>query len=137
MDGGLFARRAEGVRRALQDGLIYRGKRMVNWDPAARTAISDDEVREDRKTRVIFALQISDLDDAGNETRQFIIVATTRPETMLGDEAVAVHPKDERYTALVDKRVRLPLVGRLIPIVADEYSDPREGHRRGENHPGA
>jgi valyl-tRNA synthetase len=106
-----------------KQGLIYRDKRLVNWDPKLHTAISDLEVeqREVKGHMWHFKYPVEGLDDT------YITVATTRPETMLGDSAVAVHPEDERYTHLVGKRVRLPIVGRLIPIVADDYSDPTKG----------
>jgi valyl-tRNA synthetase len=121
----------EGLSRAVRkvfvtlhrEGLIYRDKRLVNWDPKLHTAISDLEVeqREVSGSMWYFRYPIEGADD------QFITVATTRPETMLGDAAVAVNPDDERYTALVGKNVILPLAGRSIPIVADEYSDPEKG----------
>ncbi len=125
----------EGLSRAVvkvfvqlyRDGLLYKDKRLVNWDPALHTAISDLEVQQVEVRGHLWRFKYPIVDDAGNETGEYIVVATTRPETMLGDTAVAVHPEDERYTALVGKRVRLPLVGRLIPIVADEYSDPEKG----------
>jgi valyl-tRNA synthetase len=108
-------------------GLIYRDKRLVNWDPKFQTAISDLEVQQVEVKGHLWHFAYPVVDEAGAETGETITVATTRPETMLGDTAVAVHPEDERYRALVGKRVRLPLVGRLIPIVADEYSDPEKG----------
>ncbi len=125
----------EGLSRAVvkvfvqlyRDGLLYKDKRLVNWDPALHTAISDLEVQQVEVKGHLWRFKYPIVDDAGNETGEYIVVATTRPETMLGDTAVAVHPEDERYTALVGKRARLPLVGRLIPIVADEYSDPEKG----------
>jgi len=125
----------EGLSRAVvkvfvqlyRDGLLYKDKRLVNWDPALHTAISDLEVLQQEVKGHLWRFKYPIVDDAGEETGAFIVVATTRPETMLGDTAVAVHPEDERYQALVGKRVRLPLVGRLIPIVADEYSDPEKG----------
>ncbi|MBG0803232.1 valine--tRNA ligase [Methylocystis sp. H4A] len=125
----------EGLSRAVvkvfvqlyRDGLLYKDKRLVNWDPALHTAISDLEVQQVEVKGHLWRFKYPIVDDAGHETGEYIVVATTRPETMLGDTAVAVHPEDERYTALVGKRVRLPLVGRLIPIVADEYSDPEKG----------
>ena len=102
--------------------LIYKDKRLVNWDPKLLTAISDLEVvqQEVKGKLYYFRYPIEGTDE-------FITVATTRPETMLGDTGVAVHPEDERYRHLVGKMVRLPLVGRLIPIVADDYSDPEKG----------
>ncbi|MCJ2036034.1 valine--tRNA ligase [Methylobacterium sp. J-068] len=108
-------------------GLIYRDKRLVNWDPKFQTAISDLEVLQVEVKGHLWHFDYPVVDAAGQETGEVITVATTRPETMLGDTAVAVHPEDERYTHLVGKRVRLPLVGRLIPIIADTYSDPEKG----------
>ncbi|MGZ5862032.1 MAG: valine--tRNA ligase [Methyloceanibacter sp.] len=109
--------------------LIYKDKRLVNWDPKLLTAISDLEVEQVEVKGHLWHLRYPlqgtsfDPDDAST----YIVVATTRPETMLGDTAVAVHPDDERYKAIVGKNVILPLVGRRIPIVADEYSDPEKG----------
>ena len=125
----------EGLSRAVvkvfvqlyRDGLLYKDKRLVNWDPVLHTAISDLEVQQVEVKGHLWRFKYPVVDDAGEETGEFIVVATTRPETMLGDTAVAVHPEDERYKALVGKRLRLPLVGRFIPIVADEYSDPEKG----------
>ncbi|PCD03979.1 valine--tRNA ligase [Sphingomonas spermidinifaciens] len=105
-----------------RQGLIYRDKRLVNWDPGLGTAISDLEV-ETREVKGGFWRLRYPLEDGSGH----IEVATTRPETMLADMAVAVHPDDARYTALVGKRVRLPITGRLIPIVADEHADPELG----------
>lgn len=102
--------------------LIYRDKRLVNWDPGLGTAISDLEVETREVAGKFWHLRYPLADGSG-----FIHVATTRPETMLADMAVAVHPTDERYTALVGKQVRLPITGRLIPIVADEHADPELG----------
>jgi len=99
------------------EGLIYRGERLVNWDPVLKTAISDDELENKEVTGALYHLRYP-IDGAPGE---FITVATTRPETMLGDTAVAVHPDDERYQKLIGKKVRLPLVDRLIPIIADDY----------------
>jgi valyl-tRNA synthetase len=120
----------EGFNRAVlkvfvqlyRDGLLYRDKRLVNWDPKFGTAISDLEV-ETREVQGKFWHLKYPLEDGSG----FIHVATTRPETMLADMAVAVHPEDERYRALVGKKVRLPITGRLIPIVADEHADPELG----------
>ncbi|MBU1306184.1 MAG: valine--tRNA ligase [Alphaproteobacteria bacterium] len=125
-----------------QRGLIYRAKRLVNWHPGLETAISDLEVenieikghmwhlRYPLADGVTYQFPIAH-DEAGKptdwEARDYIIVATTRPETMLGDSGIAVHPTDERYASLVGKFVDLPLVGRRIPIVADEYADPTLG----------
>jgi valyl-tRNA synthetase len=123
-------------------GFIYRGKRLVNWDPHFETAISDLEVEQvevdGKMWRLRYALEGGETyrhpvawDEDGNATdweeRDYLVVATTRPETMLGDTGVAVHPDDDRYAHLIGKTVRLPLVGRSIPIVADSYADPEKG----------
>src|SRR3954451_10759703 len=121
----------EGLSRAVikvfvalhRDGLIYKDKRLVNWDPKLLTAISDLEVQQLEVKGSLWHIKYPIAELPG----RFITVATTRPETMLGDTAVAVHPDDERYTDLVGKHAILPLVGRRIPIVADEYSDPEKG----------
>ena len=121
----------EGLSRAVlkvfvelyRKGLIYKDKRLVNWDPNLETAISDLEV-EQRETKGKLWYFNYPVD---GEPDTFLTVATTRPETMLGDTAVAVHPDDERYKHLVGKFCKLPLVGRLIPIVADDYADPEQG----------
>jgi valyl-tRNA synthetase len=105
-----------------EQGLLYRDKRLVNWDPGLKTAISDLEVETREVAGKFWHLRYPLEDGSG-----FIAVATTRPETMLADMAVAVHPTDERYTALIGKKVRLPITGRLIPIVADEHADPELG----------
>jgi valyl-tRNA synthetase len=120
----------EGLNKAVRkvfvelhrQGLIYRDKRLVNWDPKFHTAISDLEVEQKEVKGNLWHLRypIEGSDD-------FITVATTRPETMLGDTGIAVHPEDERYKHLIGKKAILPLVGRLIPIVGDEYSDPEKG----------
>jgi len=118
---------SEAVRKVFVElykkGLIYKDKRLVNWDPELRTAISDLEVQQVESKGHLWYFRYP-LED---NPEQFITVATTRPETMLGDSGVAVHPEDERYKDLVGKYVILPLVGRRIPIVADEYSDPEKG----------
>ena len=109
-------------------GLIYRGKRMVNWDPAARTALSDEEVEMVEEKGQLWHIKYPLLDERGQpEPGQFIIVATTRPETMLGDEAVAVNPADPRYTSLIGRRCLLPLQNKPIPIIADSFVDPKFG----------
>jgi valyl-tRNA synthetase len=105
-----------------REGLLYRDKRLVNWDPHFGTAISDLEV-ETREVQGKFWHLRYPLEDGSG----FLQVATTRPETMLADMAVAVHPEDERYTALVGSKLRLPITGRLVPIVADEHADPELG----------
>src|SRR5438067_992209 len=109
-------------------GLIYRGKRMVNWDPAARTALSDEEVEMVEEKGHLWHIKYPLLDDHGQpDQREFVVVATTRPETMLGDEAVAVNPKDPRYTKLIDRRCLLPFQNKPIPIIADAFVDPKFG----------
>src|SRR5438132_5222301 len=108
--------------------LIYRGKKMVNWDPAARTALSDEEVEMIEEKGHLYHLKYPLLDDLGRpKTDEFVIVATTRPETMLGDEAVAVNPTDPRYTKHVGRSCLLPLQNKPIPIIADEFVDPKFG----------
>lgn len=101
-----------------QKGLIYRGKRIINWDPAARTALSDIEVEYKEVNGHLYHLRYPLKDGSGH-----ITVATTRPETMLGDTAVAVHPEDDRYKDLIGKTLILPIIGREIPVIADEYVD--------------
>ena len=103
-------------------GRIYRDKRLVNWDPKFQTAISDLEVETRDQAGKFWTLRYPLADGSGH-----IEVATTRPETMLADMAVAVHPEDARYTALVGKQIKLPITGRLIPIVTDEHADPELG----------
>jgi len=142
LDEGLNAAVRKVFVQLHRDGLIYRDKRLVNWDPQFQTAISDLEVeqREVEGHYWHFAYPLADgvtyehptaVDDEGLatewETRDFIVVATTRPETMLGDTGVAVHPEDARYAGLVGKFVTLPITGRRIPIVADDYADPTKG----------
>ena len=123
MDAGLSA----AVRRVFvtlyREGLIYRDKRLVNWDPVMHTVISDLEVDSRETKGSLWHIRYP----VEGQPGRFITVATTRPETMLGDTGVAVHPEDARYADLVGQSVRLPLVGRLIPIVADEYADPEKG----------
>jgi len=122
MDEGLSA----AVRRVFvtwyRDGLIYRGKRLVHWDPVLMTAVSDLEVNNEEKDGSLWSIRYPASD--GGEG---LVVATTRPETMLGDVAVAVHPDDERYQALIGKSVTLPLTGRAIPVIADTYVEREFG----------
>ncbi|GAA0623547.1 valine--tRNA ligase [Brevundimonas kwangchunensis] len=142
LDEGLNAAVRKVFVQLHKEGLIYRDKRLVNWDPHFQTAISDLEVeqREVEGAYWHFAYPLADgvtyehpiaFDEDGkateHETRDCIVVATTRPETMLGDTGVAVHPSDERYAGLVGKSVILPITGRRIPIVADDYADPTKG----------
>ena len=154
LDAGLSRAVAKVFVQLHREGLIYKAKRLVNWDPTFQTAISDLEVvqveckgtfkwsRGDgapldetalRRTLAkdpnghLYYFDYPVVDERGEETGEVLTVATTRPETMLGDSAVAVHPDDPRYRHLIGGRVRLPLVGRLIAVVADEYSDPEKG----------
>jgi valyl-tRNA synthetase len=122
MDPDLSRAVTEVFVRLYEDGLIYRGKRLVNWDPVLHTALSDLEVLAEPEAGQLWHLRYPLADGSGH-----LAVATTRPETMLGDTAVAVHPDDERYRHLVGKQIRLPLADRLIPIVADDYVDPAFG----------
>ncbi|MBN9013159.1 MAG: valine--tRNA ligase, partial [Rhizobiales bacterium] len=129
MDEGLSRAVAKVFVELHRDGLIYKDKRLVNWDPKLLTAISDLEVQQIEVKGNLWHLRYPLEGKTFNpeDPSTFIVVATTRPETMLGDSAVAVHPDDERYRHLVGKHVILPLVGRRIPIVADDYSDPEKG----------
>ena len=122
MDEGLSESVKQVFVRLHDEGLIYRGKRLVNWDPKLHTAVSDLEVISEEENGHMWHMRYPLADDSGHVT-----VATTRPETMLGDAAVAVHPDDERYKALVGKMVKLPLTQREIPIIADDYVDPKFG----------
>ena len=123
MDEGLSKAVIQIFVKLHKDGLIYRDKRLVNWDPKLLTAISDLEVEQKETVGKMWQLRYPVTGEAG----RYITVATTRPETMMGDMAVAVHPDDERYQDLIGKTVTLPLVGREIPIIADSYSDPEKG----------
>jgi valyl-tRNA synthetase len=128
MDEGLSKAVLEAFVRLYDDDLIYRGKRLVNWDPKLHTAISDLEVENHDEKGHLWHLRYPLADGATTaEGKTYLVVATTRPETMLGDSAVAVHPEDERYKSLIGKYVELPLVGRRIPIVADDYVDREFG----------
>ncbi|MBF0471654.1 MAG: valine--tRNA ligase [Gammaproteobacteria bacterium] len=122
MDEGLSAAVREVFISLYDEGLIYRGKRLVNWDPVLHTAVSDLEVVSSEEHGYMWHFRYPIADGSGH-----LEVATTRPETMLGDSAVAVHPDDERYQSLIGKRLILPLVGREIPIIADDYVDPEFG----------
>ena len=127
MDEGLSAAVNEVFVRLYNDGLIYRGKRLVNWDPVLHTALSDLEVQSREEQGSIWHLRYPLADGPLPDGTQHLVVATTRPETMLGDTAVAVHPDDERYRHLVGKSLLLPLTDRQIPIIADAYVDPAFG----------
>ncbi|MBD8679548.1 valine--tRNA ligase [Sphingomonas sp. CFBP 13720] len=122
MDPGFSAAVLKVFVQLHREGLLYRDKRLVNWDPGLGTAISDLEVETREVSGSFWHLRYPLADGSG-----FIHVATTRPETMLADMAVAVNPADERYTALIGQQVRLPITGRLIPIVADDHADPELG----------
>jgi valyl-tRNA synthetase len=122
MDKGLSAVVNETFVRLYDEGLIYRGTRLVSWDPALKSAVSDLEVESEEEDGFLWHIRYPLEDGSGH-----LVVATTRPETMLGDTAVMVHPEDERYTALVGKQVRLPLCERLIPVIADDYVDREFG----------
>lgn len=129
MDEGLSKAVVKVFVELHRAGLIYKDKRLVNWDPKLLTAISDLEVQQVEVKGNLWYLRypLEGKTFSPDDPTSFIVVATTRPETMLGDTAVAVHPDDERYQHLIGKRVVLPLVGREIPIVADTYSDPEKG----------
>ena len=122
MDEGLSEAVVETFVRLFEQGLIYRGQRLVNWDPVLKTAISDLEVVSEEESGQLWSIAYPLADGSGQ-----LVVATTRPETMLGDVAVMVHPEDERYVQLIGKSVRLPLCDREIPIIADDYVDREFG----------
>jgi valyl-tRNA synthetase len=122
MDTGLSLAVKETFVHLYEEGLIYRGQRLVNWDPVLHTAVSDLEVVTEEEAGHMWHLRYPLADGSG-----YLVVATTRPETMLGDTAVAVHPEDERYRHLAGKTIRLPLTDREIPIIADDYVDPAFG----------
>ncbi len=122
MDEGCSKAVQEEFIRLYDEGLIYRGKKLVNWDPKLLTAISDVEVDSIEETGSLWHIRYPVVD-----SEEYIIVATTRPETMLGDTAVAIHPEDDRYKHLLGKHVQLPLTDRTIPVIADDYVDPEFG----------
>jgi valyl-tRNA synthetase len=121
MDENLSVAVREAFVRLYEQGLIYRGAYIVNWCPRCQTAISDLEVVHEEQKGHIWEIRYPVIGDDGQDTGEFLTVATTRPETMLGDTAVAIHPEDERYTHLHGKKLRLPLVGREIPIILDAW----------------
>lgn len=123
MDEGPADAVKEEFIRLYDEGLIYRGKRLVNWDPVLLTAISDLEVINEEEKGKLWYIRYPLVGDEN----QWVIVATTRPETMLGDVAIAIHPDDERYQHLIGKKVKLPLTDRTIPVIADDYVDPTFG----------
>jgi len=122
MDEGLSSAVREVFVRLFEEGLIYRGKRLVNWDPVLHTAVSDLEVLSEEESGHMWDMRYPLTNGRG-----YMVVSTTRPETMLGDCAVAVNPQDERYRHLIGEFVELPLTGRRIPIIADEHADPEFG----------
>ncbi len=119
LDEGLSKAVREAFVRLFEKGMIYRGPRMINWSPGLRTAVSDLEVEYTQEQGTLYFFKYMLADGSGD----YIPVATTRPETILGDTAVAVHPEDERYQRFVGKTVRVPMLGREIPVIADEYVD--------------
>ena len=129
MDAGLSAAVRKVFVQWYRDGLIYRGKRLVHWDPVLQTAVSDLEVNNEERDGFLWSILYPFTDESlrGPDGARGLVVATTRPETMLGDVAVAVHPEDERYAHLVGKTLTLPLTGRQIPIIADAYVDREFG----------
>ncbi len=122
MDDGLSEAVKEVFVQLYEEDLIYRGKRLVNWDPVLHTAVSDLEVLSEEENGHFWHMRYPLSDGSGS-----LVVATTRPETMLGDSAVAVHPDDERYQSMIGKSIKLPLTDREIPIIADDYVDPEFG----------
>jgi valyl-tRNA synthetase len=122
MDSGLSHAVTEVFVKLYEEGLIYRGKRLVNWDPVLKTALSDLEVVAEEQTGTLWHIRYPFSDGDGH-----LVVATTRPETLFGDAAVAVHPDDERYRSLGGRKLRLPLTDRELPIIADSYVDPAFG----------
>ena len=127
MDERLSVAVREAFVRLYEQGLIYRGAYIVNWCPRCQTAISDLEVVYDEHKGHLWEIRYPVIGDDGKDTGEFLTVATTRPETMLGDVAVAVHPDDERYKHLHGKKLRLPLMGREIPVITDEWVSPEFG----------
>lgn len=123
MDDGMSHAVREVFIKLYEEGLIYRGKRLVNWDPVLLTAISDLEVNNEEEDGKLWYIRYPLAEDA----KQHVIVATSRPETLFGDVAVAVNPEDERYKHMIGKHVKLPLTDRTIPIIGDEYADPLFG----------
>jgi valyl-tRNA synthetase len=126
MDEGLSEAVRETFVRLYDEGLIYRGKRLVNWDPVLHTAVSDLEVISEEEDGFLWHIRYP-VSGGVSDADEYVVVATTRPETMLGDTAVAVHPDDKRYRHLLGQTVDLPLTGRRIPVIADDYVDPEFG----------
>ena len=131
MDEGLSRAVKEVFVRLYEEGLIYRGDYIINWCPRCHTALADLEVEHQDQESHLYHIRYLLEDGSGH-----LIVATTRPETLLGDTAVAVNPKDERYSHLKDTRVLLPVLKKPIPVIFDRYVDMEFGYRGLENHPG-
>ncbi|BBI59497.1 hypothetical protein HSBAA_08030 [Vreelandella sulfidaeris] len=128
MDDGFYKAVQEVFVRLHEEKLIYRGKRLVNWDPTLHTAISDLEVENKEQQGSFWHFRYPLADGVKTaDGKDYVVVATTRPETLLGDTGVAVNPEDARYASLVGKFIELPLVGRRIPVVADEHADMEKG----------
>ena len=127
MDDGLSESVKDVFVRLFDMGIIYRGKRLVNWDPVLLTAVSDLEVINEDEDGFMYHVRYAFVDGDAPEDRAYMEIATTRPETILADGALAVHPDDERYESLLGKRVHVPMTDRIIPIIADEYVDPEFG----------
>ena len=123
MDEGLSLAVREAFVKLWEDGLLYRAQRLINWCPRCKTALADIEVIHEEADGHLWHIRYPLADDSG----EALIVATTRPETMLGDTAVAVHPEDQRYRHLVGKKIRLPITGRIVPLIADAYVDREFG----------
>ena len=123
MDEGLSRAVREAFVRLWEDKLLYRAERLINWCPRCKTALSDIEVIHEESDGNLWHIRYPFADDPS----QALVVATTRPETMLGDTAVAVHPDDERYQSVIGKSIRLPLTGRIVPIIADSFVDREFG----------
>ena len=127
MDDGLSNAVLKVFVDLYDDGLIYRGQRLVNWDPTLNTALSDLEVESVEENGFMWHFKYPVADEQGQASDLFLTIATTRPETLLGDTAVAVNPSDERFKHLIGKQILLPICNRLIPIVGDEHADPEKG----------
>ena len=133
LDEGLSKSVREAFVRLYEKGLIYRGPRMINWSPGLKTAVSDLEVEYSEENGTLYFFKYMLADGSGD----YIPVATTRPETILGDSAVAVHPEDERYQKFIGRKVIVPMLGREIPVIADEYVTREFGTGALKSYPGA
>jgi valyl-tRNA synthetase len=132
MDEGLSLAVREAFVRLWHDGLLYRAERLINWCPRCKTALADIEVVHEESSGHLWHIRYP----IEGESSEWLVVATTRPETMLGDTAVAVHPEDERYQKFIGRKLRLPIVGRLIPVIADPCG-PRVWDRSSQDYAGA